>query len=452
MVAESLSSISGSLLSSYESYDTMSKILDVCIIYHDESYTLGLEGKEIKKTTLQTMEVTSKGGRYKKGILSPTRISQPNGEAKVTNRGCKAKCHCLVSSRTNPYCCSVCHNVCNSTFGNEKPKEDHGICRPVKRIGAKLFRFGLVDSSNKNGNLLSGSSPSVPYSSALPISITRRYNKRAVLCGVSYRRRKFRLKGTINDITNMKELLIKNFKFPNECIRVLTEQEQNANLIPTKHNILESLKWLVKDCEAGDSLVFYFSGHGLQQPDFKEDEIDGYDETLCPVDFLKEGMIIDNDINSTIVWPLKKGVTLHAIVDACHSGTILDLLYVYKHESGIWEDNKPPSKEPIRKHTSGGLAICLSACEDSQTAADSTVFGGKGMNGVLTYLFTKIIRESPEITYGRLLQKMHDEIKKINRSRCNNRLFQHIFHRRIAQDPLLSSSEKFDVSTTKFTL
>ncbi|CAJ1936065.1 unnamed protein product [Sphenostylis stenocarpa] len=232
----------------------------------------------------------------------------------------------------------------------------------------------------------------------------------------------------------------------------IAEQEQNANLIPTKHNILESLRWLVKDCEAGDSLVFYFSGHGLQQPDFKEDEIDGFDETLCPVDYLREGMIIDNEINSTIVWPLKKGVTLHAIVDACHSGTILDLLFVYNHESGIWEDNKPPSKEPIRKHTSGGLAICLSACEDNQTASDSAVFGGKGMNGVLTYLFAKAIRDYPGITYKRLLETMHDEIKKINRSRCNNRILQNIFNRKIAQDPLLSSSEKFDVSTTIFTL
>jgi len=112
----------------------------------------------------------------------------------------------------------------------------------------------------------------------------------------------------------------------------IAEDEQNGNLIPTKHNIMESLRWLVKDCEAGDSLVFYFSGHGSQQPDFKEDEIDGFDETLCPVDYLIEGMIIDNEINSTIVWPLKKGVTLHAIVDACHSGTILDLLFVYNQE------------------------------------------------------------------------------------------------------------------------
>lgn len=48
------------------------------------------------------------------------------------------------------------------------------------------------------------------------------------------------------------------------------------------------------------------------------------------------------------------------------------------------------------------------------------------MNGVLTYLFTKTIREYPGITYGGLLEKMHDEIKKINRSRCNNRILQHI--------------------------
>ncbi|BAT73951.1 Metacaspase-2 protein [Vigna angularis] len=396
------------------------------------------------------MEASSKCRRYRKGVSvngcyasKYISSSQSNGEAKVTCRCCKEECHCLLPSRTNlPFG--------NSTLGSHSSKKECGICCPVKKIGSKLLKLGNLGASNKDENLLSGSlSHSMPSSSAF--SSTSRYNKRAVLCGVSYRR-KFRLRGIINDITNMKELLIKNFDFPNECIRILTEHGENGNLIPTKHNIMESLRWLVKDAEPGDSLVFYFSGHGSQQPDLKEDEIDGFDETLCPVDYLIEGMIIDNEINSTIVWPLKKGVTLHAIVDACHSGTILDLLFVYNQESGIWEDNKPPSKEPIRKHSSGGLAICLSACEDNQTACDSSVFGGKGMNGVLTYLFTKAIREYPGITYGRLLQNMHEEIKKINRSKCNNRILQHIFNRKIAQDPLLSSSEKFDVSTTMFSL
>jgi hypothetical protein len=110
------------------------------------------------------------------------------------------------------------------------------------------------------------------------------------------------------------------------------EQEIEPELIPTKKNILKSLEWLVKGCQAGDSLVFYFSGHGLSQPDFEGDERDGFAENICPVDFMTEGMIVDNDINSTIVWPLKKGVTLHAIVDACHSGTVLDLEHVYNRQ------------------------------------------------------------------------------------------------------------------------
>lgn len=78
--------------------------------------------------------------------------------------------------------------------------------------------------------------------------------------------------------------------------------------------------------------MFYYSGHGLRQPDFDSDERDGFDETICPVDFMKEGMILDNYINATIVQPLPEGVTLHAIVDACHSGTILDLVHVYNRD------------------------------------------------------------------------------------------------------------------------
>lgn len=41
---------------------------------------------------------------------------------------------------------------------------------------------------------------------------------------------------------------------------------------------------------------------------------------------------------------------------------------IIEYYIGIWEDNKPPSRESIRKHTNGGLAalvICLGVCEDS---------------------------------------------------------------------------------------
>lgn len=85
----------------------------------------------------------------------------------------------------------------------------------------------------------------------------------------------------------------------------------------------------MEGCCSGDSLVFYFAGHGTQEKDFFDDERDGKNEAICPSDYPKEGTILDNDINSIIVWPLKKGVKLHAIIDSCHSGTMLDLSRVY---------------------------------------------------------------------------------------------------------------------------
>lgn len=125
---------------------------------------------------------------------------------------------------------------------------------------------------------------------------------------------------------NMQHLLAQKFGFPDDAFLILGEDEQHQK--PTRSNILDGFKWLVANQERNDSLVFYFSGHGLRQLNVDEDEVDGFDEAICPADFETAGMIVDNEINKMIVAPLKEGVTLHAIVDTCHSGTLLDLSYV----------------------------------------------------------------------------------------------------------------------------
>jgi hypothetical protein len=63
----------------------------------------------------------------------------------------------------------------------------------------------------------------------------------------------------------------------------------------------------------------------------------------------------------------------------------------------------------------------------------SQVFGGKEMNGVMTYLLTKIIREHSGITYGSLLEKLHEDIGKIQQSKHFNGFFKRIFYSRIDQ-------------------
>lgn len=101
--------------------------------------------------------------------------------------------------------------------------------------------------------------------------------------------------------------LVNTFGFPSDSVVILTEQERNPGRIPTKQNMRSAMKWLVQDCQPGDSLFFHYSGHGLRQKDYNLDEIDGFDEAICPIDFETEGPIIDDEINATIVRPLPRG-------------------------------------------------------------------------------------------------------------------------------------------------
>jgi len=60
-------------------------------------------------------------------------------------------------------------------------------------------------------------------------------------------------------------------------------------------------------------------------------------------------------------------------------------------------------------------------------------FDGNRFNGLVTYLFSQIIRDNPEITYGGLLEKLHQEIGNIHQSKFSNSILKRIFHRKIDQ-------------------
>lgn len=46
--------------------------------------------------------------------------------------------------------------------------------------------------------------------------------KRALLCGVSYRGKSYKIKGSINDVKCMRYFLVEKFGFPNDSILMLT--------------------------------------------------------------------------------------------------------------------------------------------------------------------------------------------------------------------------------------
>ncbi len=123
------------------------------------------------------------------------------------------------------------------------------------------------------------------------------------------------LSGCVNDVRDMASTLVQCGFLPAN-IRILTNQ--NA----TRSKILLYLKWLLTGCKAGDSLVFYYSGHGTQVANVNADvEIDGVDEALVPHDFSTSGFVKDDDIKAVINALMKPKVNLEVIFDCCHSGT-----------------------------------------------------------------------------------------------------------------------------------
>jgi hypothetical protein len=138
---------------------------------------------------------------------------------------------------------------------------------------------------------------------------------------VNYYGQKGELRGCINDVKNIKAFLCDNYHI--DEILVLTDDQKDPSKIPTRANILAGFRWLKKGAQSGDSLILHYSGHGGSVKDTDGDEEDGMDETLIPVDYATAGQIVDDEIHELLCQGLPKGVRLTAIMDCCHSGSVL---------------------------------------------------------------------------------------------------------------------------------
>ncbi|KAH7333542.1 caspase domain-containing protein [Rhizoctonia solani] len=163
--------------------------------------------------------------------------------------------------------------------------------------------------------------------------------KRALVVGIEYLEgQKFEdgasmyLAGCHADVNDVLDLLRKNGEYPQCDIRVLADVPGLPDSQrPTRENIIKGLLWLSEGCRGGDRRFFHYAGHGTQVQDKDGDEDDGYDEAIQPVDWATtyqrgdEGLIIDDEFRDFLVDPLPSNSTLTAVVDCCHSGTILDM-------------------------------------------------------------------------------------------------------------------------------
>ncbi|KAI9321014.1 peptidase C14, caspase domain-containing protein [Dichotomocladium elegans] len=274
--------------------------------------------------------------------------------------------------------------------------------------------------------------------------------KRALLIGINYFNTENQLDGCINDVHNVKDFLMTLYGFKEEDMVILTDDQQEPRFIPTRSNIIAAMQWLVRDAEENDSFFFHYSGHGGFVEDH-DDEADGYDETIYPVDHAEyegsDGQIKDDDIHDLLVRPLPEGCRLTCIFDSCHSGTVLDLPYTYSTKGTLKEQNlyktagqglleigmayaggdreaalsslmslgqklfrsRDTEEENRRENSSKADVIMFSGCKDDQTSADAQEAGKA--TGAMSYAFTTTLRENPHQTYQELLNSVRDILR-----------------------------------------
>lgn len=226
---------------------------------------------------------------------------------------------------------------------------------------------------------------------------------KALLVGINkYKMADADLQGCVNDVTNIRDVLLKYFGFEVKDIRMLVDGRA------TKTAIMDRLRWLAKGAKAGDRLLFHFSGHGSQIRDRDGDELkDHLDEILCPHDMdWDKTYIVDDDLRELLL-KLPEGVHVEVLLDCCHSGTgtreAMGLGMLPTEQTIRPRYLEPPvdirmREEDDLKVLSIGRAttplkhVLFAGCKSNQTSADAYIKGS--YNGAFTYYFCKHLRDA----------------------------------------------------------
>ena len=273
---------------------------------------------------------------------------------------------------------------------------------------------------------------SVPYTCKKPYTDGK---CKALFIGINYEGTDAALGGCINDVSTMLDLL-EHMNFPMQEAVILVDDVRfpGCSGMPTHDNIVQAMHWLTKGAQSGDVLFVHYSGHGTQiTAEMTSGEIDGKDEAIVPVDYEESGLITDDVVFQYLCRPLPEGVRLTALLDCFHSGTLMDLPFVFTADP-----NAPTSYAPSTANQCCGDIIMISGCQDSQTSADAV-----GAN------FTTPA-EHPGQAGGACTNALQDTILnnedgKLTYTQVLDRMRQALTSRNFTQIPQLSCSKPIDV-------
>ncbi len=173
--------------------------------------------------------------------------------------------------------------------------------------------------------------------------------KKSLLIGINYEGQSHALQGCRQDVRNMvsteflgihrchvdlsQSQFLSSRGYPtDERSMVVLADDRQGSYYPTGHNILAAMDWLVS--EPGIQCFLHYSGHGGQVKDPDGDRDSGFDDTIVPVDYQEQGQLDSDTLHRHLVSKLHPTSTLFVVFDCCHSGSAIELPFVYRPDSG----------------------------------------------------------------------------------------------------------------------
>jgi len=246
--------------------------------------------------------------------------------------------------------------------------------------------------------------------------------KKALLIGIDYvSNPTVSLKGCINDIINLRNMLIDAYDYE-PCNIIILRDDSGDFMQPTRTNILEQMNNIFLDSENLEQIWFHYSGHGsqLQTQSCNDIIIPCNFQIIIPSNFQDDGVIEDTDLLEIIK---KAKCPLVMFFDCCHSGSIIDMPWSFDNDVVTQNNNIELENQHI---------YVLSACRDNQTSADSSNVMDQNVGA-----FSNAVAETLRASHHNI------EIVDLYKNSCN-----FLLENGYSQTPLLSSSN--NVPSFKF--
>ncbi|TRW15248.1 caspase family protein [Glacieibacterium frigidum] len=229
------------------------------------------------------------------------------------------------------------------------------------------------------------------------------------------------LQGSVNDVVLIKATLEERYKLGLDTPGAGCRSENAVSITltdacATRAAILDALVKRIAASAAGDTLLFFYSGHGAKANDGMQEQAYGYHGTIVPYDGRGSGIvdIFDSELKDLIDIAEDRGVNFVTMFDSCSSGTATrDLRPANARRAGPATMPRPATRiriAPPAAPSAGPVAayrVHLAASRDLEVASETPDADGK-WNGNFTRALVDAIPGPgrPARTYGDIIAEV----------------------------------------------